>query len=93
MMGADEPRATNDPGEGNVHPSVLDVQPLLVEGSGIGPSVEELNKLKLTEQVLMNFAYMYLVICVLEMCHSWLHIMQVLACYIFAPCSQRRWSW
>jgi len=87
MMGVDEPRATNDPGEGNVHPSVLDVQPLSVEGSGIDPSVEELNKLKLIKLVLMNFTCMYLAVCVLEMCHSWLRIMQVLAGYISAPLS------
>ncbi|KAJ8435705.1 LOW QUALITY PROTEIN: hypothetical protein Cgig2_002662 [Carnegiea gigantea] len=30
---------------------------------------------------------MYLVVCVLEMCHSWLHIMQVLTGYISAPLS------
>ncbi|KAJ8425360.1 hypothetical protein Cgig2_032876 [Carnegiea gigantea] len=35
----------------------------------------------------MNFAYMYLVVCVLEMCYSWLRIMQVLASYISAPLS------
>ncbi|KAJ8427980.1 hypothetical protein Cgig2_017467 [Carnegiea gigantea] len=45
MTGADEPRTTDDLGEGSVHPSILDVQPLSVEGSDIGPSVEELNKL------------------------------------------------
>ncbi|KAJ8425359.1 hypothetical protein Cgig2_032875 [Carnegiea gigantea] len=49
MTGADEPHAADDPGEGSEHPSVLDVQPLAVEGSGIDPSVEELNKLKLTK--------------------------------------------
>ena len=70
MMGADKPRAAGDPCEGSVHPSVLDVQPIFVEESGIGPSVEEMNKLKLTKQVLMNFAYMHLVLCVLQMCHS-----------------------
>ncbi|KAJ8442944.1 hypothetical protein Cgig2_019517 [Carnegiea gigantea] len=87
MTGVDEPRAANDPDEGSVHPSVLNVQPLSVEGSGIGPSVEELNKLKLTKQVLMNFACMYLVVCVVEMCHSSLRIMQVLAGYISATFS------
>ncbi|KAJ8427145.1 hypothetical protein Cgig2_005203 [Carnegiea gigantea] len=87
MTGADEPCAADDPGERSVHPSVLDVRPLSVEGSGIGPSVEELKKLKLTKQELMNFACMYLVVCVLEMCHSWLRIMQVLAGYISAPLS------
>ena len=70
MAGAEEPRAADDPGEGSVHPSVLDVQQLSVEGLGIGSSVEELNKLKLTKQVLTNFACMYLVVCVLEICHS-----------------------
>jgi len=49
MMGADTPRAAGDSCEGSIHPSVLDVQPLSVEGLGIGPSVEELNKLKLTK--------------------------------------------
>ncbi|KAJ8443110.1 hypothetical protein Cgig2_030878 [Carnegiea gigantea] len=49
MTGADEPRAADDPGEGSVHPSVFDLQPISVERSGIGPSVEELNKLKLTK--------------------------------------------
>ncbi|KAJ8435706.1 hypothetical protein Cgig2_002663 [Carnegiea gigantea] len=47
MTGADEACAVDDPGERSVHSSTLDVHPLLVEGSGIGPSVEELNKLKL----------------------------------------------
>jgi len=49
MTGADKPCAIGDACEGSVHPSVLNVQPLSVEGSGIGPSVEELNNLKLTE--------------------------------------------
>ena len=31
MTSADEPRAADDPGEGSVHPSVLDVHPLSVE--------------------------------------------------------------
>jgi len=75
MPGADKPRATGDPCEGSVHPSALDMQPLSVEGSGIGPSVEELNKLKLTKQVFMNFASMYLVFCILQMCHLLLRIM------------------
>ncbi|KAJ8429583.1 hypothetical protein Cgig2_023789 [Carnegiea gigantea] len=57
MTGANEPRAANDPGEGSVHPSVFDVQPLSVEGSGIGPSTEELNKLKLTKQVLVGYIF------------------------------------
>jgi len=87
MIGAGEPHAANDPGEGSVYPSVLDVQPLSVEGSGIGPSVQELNKLKLTKQVLINFACMHMVVCVLKMCHLWLRIMQVLAGYISAPLS------
>ncbi|KAJ8432868.1 hypothetical protein Cgig2_033873 [Carnegiea gigantea] len=35
----------------------------------------------------MSFACMYLVVYVLEMCNSWLCIIQVLTCYIFAPLS------
>ena len=75
MTGPDEPHAADDLGEGSGHPYVLDVQPLAVEGSGIGPSVKELNKLKLMKHAFMNFACMYLVVCVLEMCQSWLRIM------------------
>ena len=65
MMGANKPRAAGDPCERSVHPSILDVQQLSVEWLGIGQSVEELNKLKLTKQVIMNFACMYLVFYVL----------------------------
>ncbi|KAJ8432869.1 hypothetical protein Cgig2_033874 [Carnegiea gigantea] len=49
MTGVDEPCVANDHGEGSMYPSILDVQLLSVEGSGIAPSVEELNKLKLTK--------------------------------------------
>ncbi|KAJ8427794.1 hypothetical protein Cgig2_032853 [Carnegiea gigantea] len=70
MTDVDKPCAVGDPCEGSAHPSVLDMQPLSVAGSGIRPSVEELHKLKLTEQVLMNFGCMYLVFCVLQMRHS-----------------------
>ncbi|KAJ8422167.1 LOW QUALITY PROTEIN: hypothetical protein Cgig2_019853 [Carnegiea gigantea] len=85
MTGADKPRATGDPCEGSVHPFVVD--PLSMEGLGIGPSAEELNKLKLKKQVMMNFGCIYLVFCVLKMCHSPMHIMQILAGYISAPLS------
>ncbi|KAJ8435883.1 hypothetical protein Cgig2_010916 [Carnegiea gigantea] len=60
MIGANKPRAAGDPCEGNVHPFVVDVQPLSVEGSGIGSSVEELNKLKLTKQVLAGYISAFL---------------------------------
>jgi len=47
VIGGHEARAVDDLGDGSVDPPVLDVQPLSVEGSGIGPSVEELSKIKL----------------------------------------------
>ena len=84
MTGADKPRAAGDPCEGSMHPFIVDMQPFSVEGSGIGSSVEELNKLKLTKQVMMNFDCMYLVFCVLQMCHLSMRIMQVLKGYISA---------
>ncbi|KAJ8432413.1 LOW QUALITY PROTEIN: hypothetical protein Cgig2_013827 [Carnegiea gigantea] len=55
VTGVDEPHAVDEPSEGSVDPPVLNVQPLLVEGSGIGPSMEELNKIKLTKQVLVGY--------------------------------------
>jgi len=54
MTGADKPRASGDPYEGTVHLFVVDVQPISVGGSGIRPSVEELNKLKLMKWAMMN---------------------------------------
>ncbi|KAJ8434227.1 LOW QUALITY PROTEIN: hypothetical protein Cgig2_005906 [Carnegiea gigantea] len=87
VTAADEPRAVDDPGERSVDPPDLSIQPLSVEGSSICPSVEDLNKIKLTKQALMNFTCMLFVVCVLEMCHSWLRIMQVLAGYISTPLS------
>ncbi|KAJ8434761.1 hypothetical protein Cgig2_019686 [Carnegiea gigantea] len=54
VIGADEPRAVDDPSERSMDLPVLDVQALSVEGSGIGPSVEELSMIKLTKQVLAS---------------------------------------
>ncbi|KAJ8430528.1 hypothetical protein Cgig2_012927 [Carnegiea gigantea] len=55
VTSADEPPAVDDPSEGSVDPPILDVQPLSVEGLGIGPSVEKLNKMKLTKEVLAGY--------------------------------------
>ncbi|KAJ8449610.1 hypothetical protein Cgig2_005632 [Carnegiea gigantea] len=55
VTGTNEPAAMDDPAEGSVDPPILDMQPLSVEGSGIDPSVEELNKMKLTKKVLARY--------------------------------------
>ena len=87
VIGGDEACAVDNPDERSVDLLVLNVQPLLVEGSGISPGVEELSKIKLTKQVFINFAYMLFDVYVHEMCDSWFLIMQVLAGYISAPLS------
>ena len=52
--GADPPGADSDPCEGRVDPKVVDVHPIAVEGSSVGQSAEDFNKLKLTKQVTMK---------------------------------------
>ena len=54
MMAAETTCAGSDPCEGSVDPEVLNMQPIAVEGYVLGPMVQDLNNIKLTNQVRMK---------------------------------------
>ena len=55
MTGAKIACVGSNPCEGSIDPEVLNVQPIIVKGSALGPTTEDFNNLKLMKQVKMKF--------------------------------------